>query len=135
MTFRGSKYYNAKNAKVFENMTFAGISADASSAEFIPAAAKKFIDENYFLDITVFEIAAYFSVSEGYFTHLFTKYIGVSPKKYLISKRIEEAKKLLETTELSSSEIAKKVGYVSVSRFYDAFRKIENITPTAYRKK
>lgn len=53
---------------------------------------------------------------------------------YLTSIRMEEAIKLLRTTDLKTYEIGEKVGYNNVRRFVDAFKQIYNVSPMEYRK-
>ena len=47
---------------------------------------------------------------------------------------MEEAIKLLRTTDLKTYEIGEKVGYNNVRRFVDAFKQIYNVSPMEYKK-
>lgn len=95
--------------------------------------AKSFIDENYANIKTIDDVCRSMYISRYYLTHLFKDYSGVSPLKYIITKRIEYAKELLRTTDLPISEIALKTGYAEINSFIKTFKNVENITPYAYR--
>ncbi len=63
----------------------------------------------------------------------FKLYTTYSPIDYLIHKRLEEAKKLLESTTLSVSEIGFQVGIDNTPHFINLFKKQLGITPNKYR--
>lgn len=65
---------------------------------------------------------------------LFRKRTGVKYVSYLNSIRIEQAKKLLETTDRKLYQIAKAVGYENNKYFFRVFKKAEGVTPEQYRK-
>jgi len=67
--------------------------------------------------------------------HVFTEEYGISPINYLISKRIEEGKQLLQRTDYSLALIGRTLGFSSPSYFSQAFKKQVNCTPMEYRKK
>ena len=54
--------------------------------------------------------------------------------QYIPTKRIAHAKKLLQETDLTASEIGEACGYKDHVLFFKAFKKAEGITPTAFRK-
>ncbi len=96
--------------------------------------ARKFIDENYTKIESIEEICKNLFVSRYYLTHLFKEYSGMSPIQYIIAKRMEKAKNLLATTSLPIQEISLQSGYEEVSSFLKTFKKLENMTPSEYRK-
>ena len=53
--------------------------------------------------------------------------------RYIDTLRMEQAKRLLQSTQLTIREIVKEVGYTDVSNFMRKFKKNEGITPTQYR--
>lgn len=65
---------------------------------------------------------------------IFKKNEGISIHAYITSKRMELAKELLLSTDLSVSEISEKCGFSSASYFSECFMKNEHITPLNYRK-
>jgi AraC family transcriptional regulator len=79
------------------------------------------------------ELAAAAYLSPFHFARLFKKLTGLPPHAYLAALRIERARMLLATTDLSVTEIAARVGYANSSHFGKAFRQFNNLTPRAFR--
>lgn len=94
----------------------------------------KFINENFMQDIRLDTLAEMSGYSYDYFRHLFTKEIGISPKNYIIDKRIAYAKRLLKETRISVQEIATLCGFSEVSEFSSAFRRRVGSSPLKYRQ-
>ena len=97
-------------------------------------AAKRFIETSYADDLSVADIARYVSVSPKYLEKLFRQKFGVAPKTYIAETRIRAAKLLLESTELSVTEIAHSVGFAEQTYFSNVFRESVGLSPSAYRK-
>ncbi|MBE7021613.1 MAG: helix-turn-helix domain-containing protein [Ruminococcaceae bacterium] len=95
--------------------------------------AKEYIDNNYVKDLTLSQVAKYIYLSDSYFAHSFKDKFGISPKSYILKVRIEEAKTLLESTDLKIADVALSVGFSSQQRFNDIFRKYTEMTPLRYR--
>ncbi len=96
---------------------------------------KNYIDDNYASGATIDDICRHLYINKYYFTHLFKDAAGVSPLKYIISKRIDLAKTMLEQSDEKVDVIAQKCGYVDVAYFSRAFKKVEGISPLEYRKR
>lgn len=92
-----------------------------------------FIQKNYGNQIAVSQIAQNLDLSPIYLNAVFKKEIGQSIQEYLISVRIEKAKKLLLEQTQTISSVAKKVGYKTLRSFELAFIKRVGISPTAYQ--
>lgn len=75
-----------------------------------------------------------FHFQTNYFNNLIKKYTGLTYSNYLIQLRMERAKVLLETTDLSIEEIIWLVGYHNKSFFYKRFTELTGISPAHYRK-
>lgn len=95
---------------------------------------KNYLDANYSETITLDSLAALTHMNKYYLAHTFTKYIGLSPINYLLQKRIQEGKSLLESTSYSIAQISDLLGFSSQSYFSQAFRKATGMTPMQYRK-
>ena len=65
--------------------------------------------------------------------HLFKSQTGVSPIKYLITRRMEEAQHLLRETDLPIRAIAEKVGYDDPAYFSQIFKRTVGSSPLSYR--
>jgi AraC-like DNA-binding protein/CheY-like chemotaxis protein len=83
-------------------------------------------------DITLAELAEQGGMSKYHFCRVFKKHLGHSPINYLIGLRIERAKTLLKTTDLSLSEIAALVGFNDSSNFSRKFKELNTISPSRY---
>jgi hypothetical protein len=65
--------------------------------------------------------------------HRFRKLFGISPRDMLVRLRMDRAKELLITSDLSVKEIAFEVGYVWQQDFTRAFRKCAGMSPSQWR--
>ena len=79
------------------------------------------------------EIAAVAQMSPAHFARLFKCATGQTPHQYVITCRMERAKRLLAATDVSLSEIGLQVGCADQSHFTALFRKYVATTPKAYR--
>lgn len=95
---------------------------------------EQYIDEHFSEDISLETLSSLTYMNKYYLVHAFKNYKGVSPINYLIDKRIQEAKLLLETTNYSIAKIAQHVGFSSQSYFSQIFRKETNLSPIQYKK-
>jgi len=96
---------------------------------------KKYIDANFTENINLKSIASKFYLNSVYLGQLFRKTYGVYFNEYLLSLRIEEAKRLLRQKDLRMYEVAEKVGFQNADYFVTQFEKLEKMTPTDYRNK
>lgn len=92
--------------------------------------AADYIQANYQSHITIDGIAKNLGIDRRYFSRIFTKYIGVSPQKYLVDYRLEKANYLLSTGEYSVSEVAVSVGYDDIFAFSKIFKKKYGYPPS-----
>jgi transcriptional regulator GlxA family with amidase domain len=67
------------------------------------------------------------------FARRFAAATGYSPSDYVQTLRIEEAKHLLETTNIPTDEVGAQVGYDDPASFRRAFKRIAGVTPARYR--
>lgn len=93
-----------------------------------------FIHENFSEKLTLEDIAASAAISTRECLRCFKASIHQSPMDYLIEHRVRTAKKLLETTDHSITDIALACGFNSNSYFTKLFHRICGKTPNAYRK-
>ncbi len=92
-----------------------------------------FIHNHYKDKITVAQIADAIGISEREAMRSFRKNLNQSPIEYLISYRLNEAKKMLLNSELPITEICYQCGFSDSSYFGKAFRKAYGLTPREFR--
>lgn len=95
----------------------------------------QYIHQKSAYNISLSDIADQAKVSKSTALNLFQRYLGISPVTYLVNYRLQEAAKLLESTEKKVTVISKDTGFDSVDYFCKAFKKYYKLTPTEYRKK
>lgn len=93
-----------------------------------------YIQENYAKKLTLQEIADASAISTRECLRCFQTSIHQSPMEYLMEYRIQAAAKLLETTNLSVTEIAMRTGWGSSSYFAKMFHSFRGKTPNTHRK-
>lgn len=79
------------------------------------------------------ELATEYGYSATHLGKIFHKVIGVTFSNYLLNARINYARLLLLSSEMSISEIAEKLGYYDTAHFINQFKKSVGCTPSAYR--
>ena len=79
-------------------------------------------------------VADHFGISTYSLSRLFSNVIGISFAQYISSLRLEEAKHLLEETELSIAEISREIGMSNPNYLSRVFKQNFGVTPVQYRK-
>lgn len=92
-----------------------------------------YIEEHQTSQPTLEEIAAHVSMSPFHFQRLFTRWAGVSPKKFLQYLTLQYAKGQIRE-DLTLSEIAYEAGLSGTGRLHDLFINMEGMTPGQYKK-
>lgn len=96
--------------------------------------AKSYINEYFSTDINLDELAQTSGYSSEHFRFLFKNYTGLSPKAYILEKRLEYAKELLNNTTYSLNDLSGICGFNDYAQFSTFFKKRTNISPKDYRK-
>ena len=94
----------------------------------IDAIEKEFTNES----LTVEYLASLCEISEVYLRRRFMSIVGVSPKEYLIRKRMDYACHLLSSGQFEVSEVAQLCGYAEPCHFSREFKKRMGISPKYY---
>lgn len=97
--------------------------------------AQDWMESHFERNVPIDAIAQKVGLSPRHFKRRFRKATGESPLAYLQQVRIEAAKKQLETTQESMSEITYRIGYEDSSTFRRLFKKQTGISPREYRDK
>ena len=94
--------------------------------------ALTFLEEHYAEQPSLEETAAVVGLSEYHFQRLFTRWVGISPKRFLQFLTKENASELLDHSA-SLMEAAYQSGLSSPSRLHDLFVSLEAVTPGEYK--
>ncbi|MFI9822873.1 GlxA family transcriptional regulator [Streptomyces sp. NPDC052013] len=80
------------------------------------------------------DMAARESMSVRTFTRRFREEVGVSPGQWLTQQRVERARHLLESTDLSVDQVARDAGFGTAQSMRQHLQTALGVTPTAYRR-
>ena len=107
----------------------------SQSNNYIVSSAMNYIQNNFTSStLSLDNVADALSVSCGHLSRLFKKHTGQNFPEYLLKVRMEHAKMLLETTNMSTTDIATATGYESSVYFRQSFKSCFNMTPRQYRE-
>jgi transcriptional regulator GlxA family with amidase domain len=95
--------------------------------------AQQWLERNFSGEVKLEAVAADIGMSPRNFSRRFKQATGDSPSHYLQRVRIEAAKELLRSTDLSVAEVAYRVGYADLSYFSRMFSRHEGCLPHSYR--
>jgi len=97
------------------------------------ASAIRYIEEHVHEQPGLAEVAGHVQLSHYHFQRLFSRWAGVSPKRFLQALTVEHAKRLLEES-LPLLEISGQLGLSSSSRLHDHFVTLEAVSPGEYKQ-
>lgn len=96
--------------------------------------AIRYIQEHFGEDISLGEVAEHVGLSENYFSNVFKASMSENFTHYMNTVRIEQAKHLMNTTNMKVYEIAEAVGYHNATYFSTIFKKITHMAVSDYKK-
>jgi transcriptional regulator GlxA family with amidase domain len=115
-------------------LPYAALTAGRNAEDRIVASAQVWVADHYSEANPVAGMVALSGLSERSFLRRFRAATGMTPRDYVQSLRVEEAKHLLETTPMSVDDIGGAVGYAEPAAFRHSFRRRVGISPSAYRR-
>jgi AraC family transcriptional regulator len=83
---------------------------------------------------TISELAALLDLTRFHFIRAFKQVVGMPPHKFMVLRRIDRAKELLERGDISVTEVASQAGFNSITQLTKAFRRVVGTTPSAFRR-
>lgn len=93
-----------------------------------------YIQQNYAATLSNEEIGKHFSYHPNYINRIIQKHTGQSLHQYVLSYRVAKALELLQTSGLSVTEVAEKVGFSSIKHFSQTFKSIYGYSPIHFRE-
>jgi len=99
------------------------------------AAVIRHLHEHYTEHIELADLAELFFVSRHHLAREFRRHVGTSIITYVTALRVDQARRLLQETELPVAEIATRVGFSNVTHFNRVFRERTGATPTTVRRR
>lgn len=93
-----------------------------------------YTDRNIKKGVTLDKAAEYVNMSSSYFSKFFKKLTGVNFITYVIDRKIEFAKDMLQNTDMPIINIAYELSYNETNYFSKAFKKKVGVTPSEYRE-
>ena len=97
--------------------------------------AQVFIENNYREKLNIDELANKFAISSRNFLRRFKRATANTPLEYIQRVKIEAAKKSLESSTDSVSQVMYDVGYNDTKSFRNTIRQYTGLSPLGYRKK
>lgn len=116
-------------------LPFAVMTPRMQESDAMVADCQGWIAENYACSNPVARMAARAGLRSRTFGRRFRSATGFEPMNYVQAIRVEEAKQLLETSDISVEEIGHAVGYEDPTSFRRLFKREAGLTPAAYRRK
>ncbi|VFS22637.1 AraC family transcriptional regulator [Enterobacter cancerogenus] len=92
-----------------------------------------FIEENLAQPLTLADLASQAALSEYHFARMFRQSMGQAPHQYVMHRRMEKAKALIQHTAMPLTDIAMACGFNSASHFSNRFRSVLGVTPSQLR--
>ena len=129
---------NIKNAFAADSQIFQFLCAlcdcGVTSTSNLTDKAKEYLESNFDRQITLAQTAQYLGISPSHLSREFLKYTNEKPIHYLTKIRIENAVRMLHSTNLKLEEISMKCGFSDCNYFGKVFKKYMNISPGEFRK-
>ncbi len=105
------------------------------STSMLVSGVIEYIQKNYAKDISNTSIGAEFNYHPNYINRSMLNSTGQSLHQYVISVRVLHALELIQTTDMSITEIAKAVGFKSIKHFSQSFKKTYGFSPTHFKSR
>jgi AraC-like DNA-binding protein len=92
------------------------------------------IDDRLEFTIRICELASLTRLSKSYFSRAFKMTFGLSPQKYIVTRRIARAQQIMLTTNEPLCDIARACGFSDQAHLSRVFRRLTGKTPNAWRR-
>lgn len=108
---------------------------DSTQQSLLTRNALQFIRLHAVERLSLNEVAEKLFISANYLSALIRKETGITFHEHVLSAKMKIARTMLADPRILVNEVANAVGYSNYISFYNAFKRMENMTPTEYRNK
>ncbi|MDO9518658.1 MAG: helix-turn-helix domain-containing protein [Pseudohongiella sp.] len=128
-----ARHFTHELKRSYESLLLAADPQDSHHDELI-IKIQEWLQNHYESDVNMKTLAELFGLNVRSFNRRFRQAANKTPVEYLQEVRINQARGLLKSSNLSIAEIAFAVGYQDVSYFTGLFQRLHGVTPNAYRR-
>ena len=121
--------------KIGDQSSYTNVTLHSPHSDPLVMRIQQFIEQNYAQPLQVSELADRANVTPRTLNRRFQACLSMRPIEYIQAVRIEQAKRLLESGDVSIKTLAYQVGYHDLSSFSRLFKRATNLTPKAYQQK
>jgi len=135
---KSEQWFERCNALLYVTLTDLLMREQRVAGELLPIEiqhAKHYMEEHLHESLSVADIATAVGWSHGHLTRSFQLHVGMNPRAFIASRRVERACQLLISSTASVKEIAYSVGFADEHYFSRCFRTLKGMTASAYRDK
>lgn len=94
----------------------------------------EYIDTHLTDDLGLTELSEVAGLNPHHFAHAFKETVGMPPHRFIVERRVDKARGLLEYRQQSIADIAIACGFANQSHFTEHFRRVVGTTPAKYRR-
>ncbi|MBP7175057.1 MAG: AraC family transcriptional regulator [Thermoclostridium sp.] len=98
-------------------------------------AAVRYMEQNYYRNIRIAEVAETIGLDRSYLGFLFKKNLNISMQDFLADLRMNKACRLLRNADLRIADVSRSVGYSDQLQFSKVFKAHQGLSPLEYRKR
>lgn len=115
--------------------SYTNVTLHKPHSDLLVKRVQAFIEDNFTQPIQVSSLAAMVNITPRTLNRRFQSCVAMRPIEYIQAVRIEQAKRLLESGEVSIKSLADRVGYNDISSFARLFKRATELTPKEYQNK
>ncbi|MCG3732382.1 helix-turn-helix transcriptional regulator [Vibrio cincinnatiensis] len=97
-------------------------------------AIDRYVEQHLSRRISIAQLAGSVYLGESQFHQRFKEQVGITPHQYVLNKRIEMAKILIEKGQFNLGQVAELTGFSNQSSFTHTFSRLQGISPSQYKK-
>jgi AraC-like DNA-binding protein/quercetin dioxygenase-like cupin family protein len=127
-------YVNQLGVLMLRSAARQGIESLSADQQEVVEIALDWIHDNWHRTFQISDLAERVGFSASHFRALFRQAVGVSPKQYVMTLRLQSSKCMLMHAESTVTEVARLAGFNSPQQFSRVFRRLTGIPPSEWKK-